>query len=68
MNNDRSYELIYLLERRGPSIHCRSSRVGRLRSGCATYGEALANIQVVSVKWIETAKDLGRPVPEPKSR
>ena len=40
--------------------------------GCAadgpTYQEALANVEVVVQEWIETAKDLGRPVPEPKGR
>ena len=40
--------------------------------GCAedgaTYQEALANVETVIQVWIETAKDLGRPIPEPKGR
>ena len=40
--------------------------------GCAadgaTYQEALANVEVVIQEWIETAKELGRPVPKPKGR
>jgi predicted RNase H-like HicB family nuclease len=40
--------------------------------GCAadgaTYQEALANLEVVIQEWIETAKELGRSVPEPKGR
>jgi len=40
--------------------------------GCAadgkTYRQALANVEVVIQEWIETAKELGRPVPEPKGR
>jgi predicted RNase H-like HicB family nuclease len=40
--------------------------------GCAadgaTYQEALANAHVVIQEWIETATELGRPVPEPKGR
>ncbi|NOT96537.1 MAG: type II toxin-antitoxin system HicB family antitoxin [Nitrospira sp.] len=40
--------------------------------GCAadgaTYQEALANVEIVIHEWIETAKDLGRPIPEPKGR
>jgi len=40
--------------------------------GCAadgeTYQEALANVEVVIREWIETAKELGRPIPEPKGR
>lgn len=33
-----------------------------------TYESALANAQVVVGEWIETARSLGRPVPEPKGR
>ena len=39
-------------------------------SGCmadgTTYQEALANAEVVIQEWIETAKELGRPIPVPK--
>jgi predicted RNase H-like HicB family nuclease len=34
----------------------------------ATYGEALAQAEVVIGEWIETARSLGRDVPEPKGR
>lgn len=41
-------------------------------SGCmadgATYQDALANAEQVIEEWIETAQELGRPVPEPKGR
>jgi len=41
-------------------------------AGCAadgtTYQEALANVETVIREWIETAKELGRPIPEPKGR
>lgn len=40
--------------------------------GCAsdgqTYQEALQNVEVVIDEWIETAKELGRPIPTPKGR
>ncbi len=40
--------------------------------GCAADGtttqEALANVEVVAGEWIETARELGRPIPEPKGR
>jgi predicted RNase H-like HicB family nuclease len=32
----------------------------------STYEEALKNIEIVSREWIETAQELGRPIPEPK--
>ncbi|CAN5663893.1 type II toxin-antitoxin system HicB family antitoxin [soil metagenome] len=34
----------------------------------ASYAEAVANAEVVIREWIETAKELGRTVPEPKGR
>ena len=40
--------------------------------GCMADGTtpqaALANLLVVAQEWIETARELGRPVPEPKGR
>ncbi len=41
-------------------------------AGCMADGEtnrqALANAEVIIEEWIETAKDLGRQIPEPKGR
>jgi predicted RNase H-like HicB family nuclease len=34
----------------------------------ATYQEALANAETVIREWIDTARELGRPIPEPKGR
>ena len=40
--------------------------------GCAadgaTYAEALANVDVIIQEWVDTAKELGRPIPEAKGR
>jgi len=40
--------------------------------GCAadgpSYQETLANLERVIDEWMETAKELGRPIPEPKGR
>lgn len=40
--------------------------------GCSadgkTYREALASVEVVIQEWIETATELGRPIPQPKGR
>lgn len=41
-------------------------------AGCAADGitrqEALANAEIVITEWLETARQLGRPIPEPKGR
>ena len=33
-----------------------------------TYQEVVANAEMVVQEWIEMAKELGRPIPEPKGR
>ncbi|WP_280550391.1 MULTISPECIES: type II toxin-antitoxin system HicB family antitoxin [unclassified Halomonas] len=33
-----------------------------------TYEQAVANAQQVIEEWIETARELGRPIPEPRGR
>ncbi len=33
-----------------------------------TYNEALKNLTIIAKEWVETAKELGRPIPEPKGR
>jgi predicted RNase H-like HicB family nuclease len=41
-------------------------------AGCiadgATYSEAIANIEIVIEQWIQTAKELNRPIPSPKGK
>ena len=40
--------------------------------GCAadgaTMADALANVQVIAREWLETARELGRAIPEPRGR
>jgi predicted RNase H-like HicB family nuclease len=40
--------------------------------GCAADGptrqEALANVEIIIGEWIETAKGMGRVIPEPRGR
>jgi predicted RNase H-like HicB family nuclease len=33
-----------------------------------TYEQAVANARQVIQEWIETARELGRPIPEPRGR
>lgn len=41
-------------------------------AGCAadgrTYQSALSNVELVMREWLETANELGRPIPLPKGR
>ena len=40
--------------------------------GCAadgeTYEKLLGNLEIIIDEWIETALEMGRPIPEPKGR
>ena len=40
--------------------------------GCAADGptdmDALRNLKVIIQEWIETARELGRPIPQPRAR
>ncbi|HKS81056.1 MAG TPA: type II toxin-antitoxin system HicB family antitoxin [Candidatus Acidoferrales bacterium] len=40
--------------------------------GCAsdgnTYREALANFEEIIREWMDVAKEIGRPIPQPKGR
>jgi predicted RNase H-like HicB family nuclease len=40
--------------------------------GCIADGptrqEAIANAEIIISEWLETARELGRPIPEPKGR
>ena len=41
-------------------------------SGCMadgkTYGEAISNAETIIEEWIETAREMGREIPEPRGR
>jgi len=33
-----------------------------------SYADAIENVQTIMSEWIETAKSLGRPIPDPKGK
>ncbi|HZS01306.1 MAG TPA: type II toxin-antitoxin system HicB family antitoxin [Chloroflexota bacterium] len=41
-------------------------------AGCAADGatpqQALSQVQIVAQEWLDTARELGRPIPQPKGR
>lgn len=66
MKPEHRYEVIlYWSDRDGAFI----AEVPEL-PGCAadgpTYAAALEAVEVIIREWIETARELGRPVPEPR--
>ena len=68
MDNSFRYEvIIYWSEADGAFIAEVPEMPGCAADG-ATYQEALANLEVISQEWLETARELGREVPKPKGR
>lgn len=68
MKNHAKYELIIYWSDEDQVFIAEVPELPGCAADGATYQEAVANIEVVIQEWIETAKELGRPIPEPKGR
>ena len=62
------YELIIYWSQEDESFIVEVPELSGCMSDGATYQEALANAETVIREWVDTARELGRPVPEPKGR
>ena len=63
MNNDLKYEVIIYWSEDDQAFIAEAPELAGCAADGATYSEALANIQMIISEWIETAKELGRPIP-----
>ncbi len=62
------YEIIIYWSRADQSFIAEVPELPGCMADGATYEEAVGNVQTVIQEWIETARSLGRPIPEPKGR
>ena len=62
------YEIIIYWSREDKAYIAEVPELPGCNADGATYSKALENVEVVIKEWIETAKMLKRPVPEPKGR
>jgi len=62
------YELIIYWSAEDQSFVVEVSELPGCMADGETYEDAVANARQVIQEWIETARDLGRPIPEPKGR
>jgi predicted RNase H-like HicB family nuclease len=62
------YELIIYWSKDDESFIAEVPELAGCKSDGKTYQEALTNIEIVIQEWIETAKELGRDIPEPKGK
>jgi predicted RNase H-like HicB family nuclease len=62
------YEIIIYWSERDQAFIAEVPELAGCAADGATYGEAVAAVEVVIREWIETARELGRPIPEPRGR
>lgn len=62
------YELIIYWSREDQSFVVEVPELPGCMADGKTYEEAVANTKRVIEEWIETARELGRQIPEPKGR
>lgn len=68
MKDDIHYEIILHWSEVDQAFIAEVPKLAGCAADGATYQEALANIEIVIAEWIETARELGRPIPEPRGR
>lgn len=62
------YELIIYWSEKDKSFIVEVPELSGCMADGQTYQEAVINVEVVIQEWIETATELGRPIPIPKGR
>ena len=68
MADNIRYEIILYWSKEDQAIIAEVPELPGCAADGATYQEALANVEVTIREWIETARELGRPVPEPRGK
>jgi predicted RNase H-like HicB family nuclease len=62
------YELILYWSKQDQTFIAEVPELAGYAADGAAYQEAVANVEVVIQEWIETAKELGRAIREPRGR
>ena len=62
------YELIIYWSRADECFVVEVPELAGCMADGATYQEAVAHAQLVIKQWVETARELGRPIPEPRGK
>lgn len=68
MSNDIRYELVIYWSKADQAFIVEVPELPGCMADGPTYRDAVAAAEVVIAEWIETAKELGRDIPEPKGR
>src|ERR1700757_3293418 len=68
MSSDIRYEIILYWSKEDQAFIAEVPELAGCAADGATYQEAVTNAEVVIQEWIDPARELGRPIPEPKGR
>jgi len=68
MSNNFRYEVIIYWSEPDQAFVAEVPELPGCAADGASHQEALAAVEVVTNEWIETAKELGRPIPTPRGR
>ncbi len=68
MSEKYKYEIIIYWSKEDDAFIAEVPELPGCMADGATYAEAVANAETIIDEWIETAKSLGREIPEPKGR
>ncbi len=65
---DKTYEVIIYWSDEDEAFVAEAPELAGCVADGETYQGALSNLEVIIQEWIETARELGREIPEPKGR
>ena len=68
MNDSPKYEIIIYWSAEDNAFVAEVPELPGCAADGSTYQQALSNAEVVIGEWLETAKELERPIPQPKGR
>jgi predicted RNase H-like HicB family nuclease len=68
MKNKFRYEIIIYWSKEDNAFLAEVPELPGCMADGSTYREALENVEIVIEEWIETARSLNRPIPEPKGK
>lgn len=68
MDASIKYEIILYWSREDEAFIAKVPELPGCTADGAPYQEALAQVETVIREWIETARELGRPLPVPRGR
>jgi predicted RNase H-like HicB family nuclease len=68
MVDNNKYEIILYWSKEDQAVIAEVPELPGCAADGTTYQEALAHVEVTIREWIETAQELGRPIPAPRGR